>query len=133
MPRTPSSSGTCAARPAARAAPGGDDPAWEGLAGDASVMFRTKRSIGSCLARAREPLQSDPGGSIVASMRTISTADLTQLDEYRWQIAREGAMRVPGVIFASRALLERMLSDRTFEQVKNAAELPGILEASIAM
>jgi tRNA-splicing ligase RtcB len=46
---------------------------------------------------------------------------------------REGGMRVPGVLFASRPLLEKMFSDKTPEQVKNAAHLPGILEASIAM
>ncbi|TMQ64347.1 MAG: RtcB family protein, partial [Candidatus Eisenbacteria bacterium] len=48
-------------------------------------------------------------------------------------LPREGGMRVPGILFADRPLLEKMLSDRTPEQVKNAAHLPGILEASIAM
>src|SRR5512143_313279 len=62
-----------------------------------------------------------------------SVPGVVQLDEFRWQIPREGGMRVPGVIIADRTLLERMLSDRTFEQVKNAAHLPGILDASIAM
>src|SRR5437867_6312434 len=66
-------------------------------------------------------------------MSNAETASIVRLDDYRWQIPREGGMRVPGVIFASRPLLERMLSDRTFEQVRNAAHLPGILEASIAM
>src|SRR5712691_5181028 len=66
-------------------------------------------------------------------MAAMELRSIVQLGEYRWQIPREGAMRVPGVVFASRALLERMLSDRTFEQVKNAAHLPGIVEASIAM
>ncbi len=59
--------------------------------------------------------------------------DLVRLDDYRWQIPRQGAMRVPGVIFADRELLEHILSDRTPDQIRNAAELPGILEASIAM
>jgi tRNA-splicing ligase RtcB len=58
---------------------------------------------------------------------------LVQLDPFRWQVPREGGMRVPGVVFADRPLLERMLSDRTLDQVRNAAHLPGILEASIAM
>src|SRR5438093_4047566 len=48
-------------------------------------------------------------------------------------LPREGGMRVPGILFADRPLLERMMSDRTPEQVRNAAHLPGILEASIAM
>jgi len=42
-------------------------------------------------------------------------------------------MRVPGLIFADRELLETMMSDRTPEQIRNAAHLPGILDASIAM
>jgi tRNA-splicing ligase RtcB len=63
----------------------------------------------------------------------IHAAGVVALDEFRWQIPREGGMRVPGVVFANRVLLERMLADRTFEQVKNAAHLPGILGASIAM
>ena len=60
-------------------------------------------------------------------------AGVVQLDEFRWMLPREGGMRVPGVLIANRALLEKMLSDRTPQQVKNAAHLPGILEASIAM
>src|SRR5262245_63439398 len=48
-------------------------------------------------------------------------------------LPQEGGMRVPGVVFADRPLLDRMLSDRTPEQIRNAAHLPGILEASIAM
>ncbi|HYM81989.1 MAG TPA: RtcB family protein, partial [Candidatus Limnocylindria bacterium] len=62
-----------------------------------------------------------------------SLANVVQIDEYRWMLPKEGGMRVPGILFANRALLEKMLSDRTPEQVKNAAHLPGILEASIAM
>src|SRR5947207_13336131 len=66
-------------------------------------------------------------------MSSTSLAEVVQLDAFRWSIPREGAMRVPGVLFADRVLLERMFSDRTPEQVKNAAHQPGILEASIAM
>src|SRR5207247_11042262 len=56
-----------------------------------------------------------------------------ELDASRLMLPREGGMRVPGILFAYRPLLERMMSDRTPEQVRNAAHLPGILEASIAM
>jgi len=64
---------------------------------------------------------------------TIGGYPVEQLDEFRWRLPMEGGMRVPGLLFADRELLEKMLSDRTPEQVKNAAHLPGILEASIAM
>jgi tRNA-splicing ligase RtcB (3'-phosphate/5'-hydroxy nucleic acid ligase) len=63
----------------------------------------------------------------------LAFAELEPIDEYRWCIPRTGGMRVPGILFADRTLVERMLSDRTPDQVRNAAHLPGILEASIAM
>jgi tRNA-splicing ligase RtcB len=66
-------------------------------------------------------------------MTQVAHAGLVQLDEYRWMLPREGGMRVPGILFANRPLLDKMLSDRTPEQVRNAAWLPGILDASIAM
>ncbi|OGF13178.1 MAG: RNA-splicing ligase RtcB [Candidatus Eisenbacteria bacterium RBG_16_71_46] len=66
-------------------------------------------------------------------MCPITYAGAVQLDEFRWMLPKEGGMRVPGVLFADRPLLEKMLSDRTPQQVRNAAHLPGILEASIAM
>jgi tRNA-splicing ligase RtcB len=42
-------------------------------------------------------------------------------------------MRVPGIVFASRALLPDVEGDRSLEQVVNVATLPGIVEASYAM
>lgn len=66
-------------------------------------------------------------------MDAISAAGLERLDDFRWMIPRTGAMRVPGVVFADRGLLEQILADRTCEQIRNAATMPGILEASNAM
>ena len=51
----------------------------------------------------------------------------------RWRIDTHGEMRVPGVVFASRALLPSIVGDRALEQVTNVATLPGIVEASYAM
>ena len=53
--------------------------------------------------------------------------------EYRFVIPRHGRMRVPGVVFASRALIPDPAADRALEQVINVAELPGIVVASYAM
>jgi tRNA-splicing ligase RtcB (3'-phosphate/5'-hydroxy nucleic acid ligase) len=53
--------------------------------------------------------------------------------EYRFVIPRHGRMRVPGVVFATRALIPDPASDRALEQVVNVAELPGIVAASYAM
>src|SRR5437667_3863283 len=66
-------------------------------------------------------------------MSEATFAGVVQLDEFRWMLPREGGMRVPGVLIADKPLLEKMLSDRTPDQVRNAAHLPGILEVSIAM
>ncbi|MGA5702796.1 RtcB family protein [Peterkaempfera bronchialis] len=57
--------------------------------------------------------------------------DLTQIDRYEFRVERRGAMRVPGVVFASRALLSD--AGQSLEQVRNVATLPGIVEASYAM
>jgi tRNA-splicing ligase RtcB (3'-phosphate/5'-hydroxy nucleic acid ligase) len=53
--------------------------------------------------------------------------------QYRMVIPREGRMRVPGVVFATRALIPDPAADHALEQVVNVAELPGIVTASYAM
>jgi tRNA-splicing ligase RtcB len=52
---------------------------------------------------------------------------------WRWRIDRSGAMRVPGIVYASRDLLPDVTGDRSLEQVVNVATLPGIVGASYAM
>ena len=42
-------------------------------------------------------------------------------------------MRVPGIVFATSGLLPDARADRSLEQVRNVATLPGIVEASYAM
>jgi tRNA-splicing ligase RtcB len=58
---------------------------------------------------------------------------LVQETPYRFRIEREGAMRVPGVVFVSEALLPSAEGDRSLAQVANVATLPGIVRASYAM
>ena len=52
---------------------------------------------------------------------------------YRFRIEQEGAMRVPGIVFASRALLPDEHADMALVQVANVATLPGIVRAAFAM
>jgi tRNA-splicing ligase RtcB len=52
---------------------------------------------------------------------------------YRFRIEPEGAMRVPGIVFVSRALLPTEPGDKSLEQLANVATLPGIVRASYAM
>jgi tRNA-splicing ligase RtcB (3'-phosphate/5'-hydroxy nucleic acid ligase) len=58
---------------------------------------------------------------------------LKKISDFEWEIPKEGNMNVPGRIFASEKLLEDIKNDKTLEQVKNVAKLPGILKASIAL
>lgn len=67
------------------------------------------------------------------SAASIPTVPLVQEGPVRWRIERHGAMRVPGIVFASKTLLPDVLSDRSLNQVVNVAALPGIVEASYAM
>lgn len=59
--------------------------------------------------------------------------DLERLDEFRYQIKKSGAMRVPGIIYASPRLLPDIVNDNAPSQVENVACLPGIVKASLAM
>jgi tRNA-splicing ligase RtcB len=63
----------------------------------------------------------------------ITVESLVEETPYRWRIEATGDMRVPGIVFASRALLPELVSDRSMEQVANVATLPGIVTASYAM
>jgi tRNA-splicing ligase RtcB (3'-phosphate/5'-hydroxy nucleic acid ligase) len=61
--------------------------------------------------------------------------DLTSLvrkSEWEWWIPPTGRMRVPGVLYASEALVREM-DEKVREQVSNVAMLPGIQRASYAM
>ncbi len=61
----------------------------------------------------------------------MSDIPLTQIDEFRWKIEPTGGMRVPGIIYSSRALMKT--ADEGVRQVANVAHLPGIVKASLAM
>ena len=58
---------------------------------------------------------------------------LRKIDDWRWEIPREGGMRVPGIVYASERLFKGMGRDEGPKQVANVAHLPGIVTASLAM
>jgi tRNA-splicing ligase RtcB len=58
---------------------------------------------------------------------------LRQIDDYRWEIPREGKMRTRGLIFCSREMLPDLQGDQSLQQVANVATLPGIVGPSLAM
>jgi len=59
--------------------------------------------------------------------------NLKKISENIYEIPREGKMLVPGRIFASEKILDAIKQDKTLEQIKNVAMLPGILKTSLAM
>jgi tRNA-splicing ligase RtcB len=60
---------------------------------------------------------------------------LIKIDDYRWEIPKtyKTGMRVPGLIYASKEMLESICDEQTPEQVANVAFLPGIVGYSFAM
>jgi len=60
---------------------------------------------------------------------------LVKLDDYRWEIPQnyKTGMRVPGLIYASKEMLESIREEQALEQVANVAFLPGIVGYSFAM
>jgi hypothetical protein len=59
--------------------------------------------------------------------------EIKKLSETMWEIPREEGMRVPGLIFASEAMMGDIVRDESVRQVMNVAYLPGILKHSIGM
>ncbi len=59
-------------------------------------------------------------------------SQLEQIGSAEWRLPPTGPMRVPGVIFGNRKIVEA-LDEKVFEQVANVAALPGIVKASYAM
>ncbi len=60
---------------------------------------------------------------------------LKKIDDYRWEIPKgyRDYMRVPGIIYADKRLLQDITKDNSLEQVVNGASFPGIVKASLAM
>jgi tRNA-splicing ligase RtcB len=58
--------------------------------------------------------------------------ELKKVDEYVWEIPKKNGMNVPGIVYASEKLMEKLKEDKALEQVKNVAMLPGIIGKSIA-
>lgn len=57
---------------------------------------------------------------------------LEKINDFAWEIPMRGAMRVPGIIYASEELLMDM-DMKVYEQLSNVATLPGIVAKAYAM
>jgi len=59
--------------------------------------------------------------------------EVKKIGEAKWQIDKQGAMRVPSIIYANEKLIEKIKTDRTMGQLTNVATMPGIINASYVM
>ena len=55
------------------------------------------------------------------------------MEPWLWEIPVSGRMRVPGRVYATDRLMEDIRGDESLAQVRNVAELPGIVGWSLAM
>ncbi|MGH7964777.1 MAG: RtcB family protein, partial [Candidatus Binatia bacterium] len=63
----------------------------------------------------------------------MTDISIRQINDYVWEIPKQGGMRVPGRVYATRELMEDIRKDAALEQVANVAHLPGIVGYSLAM
>jgi tRNA-splicing ligase RtcB len=59
--------------------------------------------------------------------------ELLRKSDLVWEIPPRGGMKVPATIYASSRLLESVKNDKTLEQARNVACLPGIVRMSYVM
>ncbi len=62
-------------------------------------------------------------------------AGFAPVGEVVWEMAADAhpGMRVPARVFADRELIGQIAADRSLEQLRNVATLPGITGAALAM
>jgi tRNA-splicing ligase RtcB len=58
---------------------------------------------------------------------------LNKINDNLWEIPVQGRMSVPGRVYASSKLMDKIREDKSLEQVANVACLPGIINYSLAM
>jgi tRNA-splicing ligase RtcB len=68
-------------------------------------------------------------------MTQTFTGNLEKIGNYMWRIPKGylPGMRVPGIIYSDEKMLVSIVKDNAPQQVANAAHLPGIVKASMAM
>ncbi len=65
----------------------------------------------------------------------MTKEDLVKINDYLWEIPRsfQPDMRVPGRVYADEKMLEKILIDRSLDQLVNLTTLPGIQKYGLAM
>jgi len=63
----------------------------------------------------------------------MTDIELERIDENVYEIPKDEEMNAPGRVYASEALLKEIKNDKTLEQTRNVATLPGIVKHSIVL
>lgn len=63
----------------------------------------------------------------------MADVKIKKINDFLWEIPREDKMNVPGRIYATEKMLPQIRGDDAPKQVQNVAQLPGIVERSMAM
>lgn len=63
----------------------------------------------------------------------METPHLKKVSEFSWKIEKEGAMKVPAIVYASEKLLKKISEDKTLSQLRNVACLKGIVKHALVM
>ncbi len=63
----------------------------------------------------------------------MSDVKFKKIHDYLWEIPKENKMNVPGRIYASKPMIDKILADNSPLQVQNVSQLPGIVNYSMAM
>ncbi|MFH1957913.1 MAG: RtcB family protein [bacterium] len=60
-------------------------------------------------------------------------SELKKIGESKFEIAKSGTMRVPGIVYATDRMISHIKKENVIKQVENVASLPGIVRYSLAM
>jgi tRNA-splicing ligase RtcB len=63
----------------------------------------------------------------------MADIEIKQIDDFLWEIPKQGKMNVPGRVYASESMMRDIRQDQSLQQVVNVAHLPGIVGYSMAM
>ena len=63
----------------------------------------------------------------------MTEIELERIEENVYEIPQDEEMNAPGRVYASEALLDEIKDDKTLEQTRNVATLPGIVKHSIVL
>lgn len=63
----------------------------------------------------------------------MSEIQIKKISQFLWEIPKQGKMNVPGRVYTSEQLMQEIQKDQSLQQVVNVAQLPGIINYSMAM